>query len=234
MDTTQFQQYTKPGYYRCYPKAWNIREPRAAKDGEPQSQSAAISIQFMIHQQYDTSTDSWGETWTPGWIFYCDTWVIGRDGEPNERSEKTLRDCKLWFGDWNDLAGDPPNEFVILDVREETGRDGKTRMSVKWLNPNADKPRISTGQMKPADTSKVSEYAARFNAAGRARAAAAGGPPAAPGAVGASTPATTPAGLDGPAATPAATPAAASATPPPVHESMKPGPIEVDPESPPF
>ena len=161
MDTTQFQQYNKPGYFRCYPKAWNIREPRPAKEGQEQSQSAAISIQFMIHQQWDEKTGAWGETFPVGWTFYSDTYVIGRNGEPNERSEQTLRECELWFGDWNDLSGDPPNKFVILDVRAETGRDGKVRMVVKWLNPNADKPRISTGEMKPADTTKVAAFAER-------------------------------------------------------------------------
>lgn len=230
MDLDDFRQnpVDEEGTYRAYPVAWTFEEK--------ESGAAAIHFIFAIQQKWHGKEEGWSVAWAPGWFVENRTWVVKKGGKDlNQGALESLGKCDLWDGDFDKLAGPPPQVYVLLDVQSEE-YEGKSYMRAAWINPNADEPQ-ARGGFTPADPNLLAAYRARFqnktraivggnragtpppppsaNPAPLSAGAAAVAPPTAPAA---------PAAPPGPPAAPAA-PAAPSIQPP-----IVPGGVAVPPQ----
>tara|TARA_R110000822_G_scaffold120633_3_gene254139 strand:- start:3566 stop:4315 length:750 start_codon:yes stop_codon:yes gene_type:complete len=200
------------GDYRAFPVAWTVEEK--------ESGAVAIAFEFAIRCKWHGKEQGWSQDWAPGYHTTNRTWIVKKDGSINQAAVDNLAKCKLWNGDWDALAGPPPNVFVLIDVAGET-YEGKLRYRANWINPNADEPKARGGSFAPVDTNVLATLRARFQSKTRA---IAGG--SAPGAAPAP-PTATPAAAPTPAAPPAApTAPAAPAAPggPPAAPGAPPTP----------
>ncbi len=214
-------QLDRAGTFRAYPLSWTVES-----SDKPDSQSVAIAIQFGIFQQWHPDENGnggqWSQEWPQGYFVYGRSFVVGRDGKTKAGAVEALAKAALWNGDWDALAGTPPNVFVLIEV-EPNEFGGKTTYRAAWINPNADVPKPRSGAFAPADESLLASLRARFG--GETRAIAGGKPaghaPAPPAPGGATRPAAPSATPQRPVA-PAGPAPATPATPAPAATPQRP------------
>jgi hypothetical protein len=172
---TQIDEQQGAGSYRAKPLSWTIEK----KD----SGSVAIAIQFGIIQKWHPEGEgTWSQPWPPGYYTYNRTYVIKKDGNMNDGAVKGLADAGIWNGNWDLLAGDPPDVVVIIDVQRSEWQ-GNVSYRAEWINPNADRPVERGSGFKPVDTDLLAQLRQRFQSQTSAivgGAPAGGSPPAPP------------------------------------------------------
>lgn len=193
-------QLEDEGVYRAFPIAWTVEEK--------ESGAVSIAFEFGIRSKWHGKEAGWSVDWAPGYFTTNRTWVVKKNGDLNQTAVDNLGKCKLWNGDWDALAGPPPNVFVLVTVGAET-YEGKLRYRADWINPDADEP-TARGGFAPADPNVLATLRSRFQSKTRAIAGGTGGGPApAPPTPTPAAPGATPAAPTAP--TPARRPAAPAA-----------------------
>lgn len=140
------------GTFRGTPVAWTVERA--------DSGAVAIALRFSIKQKWHGKETGWSQPWPSGYWTEARAWIIKKDGELNSESVENLRKCGIWNGEWDALAGDPPQATVHLEVGSET-YGGKLRYRANWINPDADEPTSRRG-FAPADPTLLQELKARF------------------------------------------------------------------------
>lgn len=161
------QEVAEKAQFRGRPVQWTVFK-------SPKSESQSIKIQFAITQKWDESTSSWSGEYPDGWYTEHDAWFVGKDGSLNMKTVERLAECGLWDGDFDKLAGPPPNVTCIVSVEYD---DYTKKFRASWVNPNSDAPRAQTGGFAPVTSSALEALKAQFG--GQARAAAGSASPTA-------------------------------------------------------
>ena len=155
--------HNETGIYRARPIEWVIEEYEG-------KQTKALRIKFEIIQRWDGDGGG-GGTWSAefpgGYVQFHRAFIIGKEGNLNERAIRSLTEAGLWDGNFESLAQDPnPHARAIVDVRENE-YNGRVSYRIEWVNPDAEKPRAAGGP-RTTDASVLQQLQARFGAQTRA------------------------------------------------------------------
>ena len=142
----------REGKYTARAIEWGIR-PSAKED----SQSVSVNIKFLM-LTYE------GEQWEEYQQFaFHNCYIVGRDGNINDKSVRSLCEALGWGGDIKDFEPDSGAEFTDCRVTIEAEEyDGKNTFKIKWINP------LDGGGMSTASDQDVAALGTRLGAKFRA------------------------------------------------------------------
>lgn len=166
------QQLIEAGFYLCNIDEWGIREA--------ESKAVSVSLKLCLTAVWDRNYVPAGATEpTPSWVetpdnlppMFCDTYVIGKNGQVIPTGMEQVVNAGVWCDDFEnyDSAFPPGAHQVVVDVRPEL-YNGKTTMKPAWLYPASHKPGMG-GLAGRADKEKLMQIGAMHGAALRATAA---------------------------------------------------------------
>lgn len=119
------KELDRAGIFKARPLRWYIRKSN-------DTQAVALSMELLILGQWG------GQEWAD-WSeyeehsIYGDFWVVKSDGTVNVQTVENLAKAIGWFGDLNQVTGDPPAVIVQITVKEEQYK-GRSRLKVAWIN----------------------------------------------------------------------------------------------------
>lgn len=164
------------GDFKAHATAWKVKTFGSSK-------SVAVAIEFAIDAQLTPEALDYAEY--EEHRVWGDFFVVGKDGQPLEKTVTRLVSVLGWTGSLRDIVKSPPPDHAVQITVESEEYQGKTYFKVKWLNAEGFVPNGGG-----ADAAEVDQLEAQFGSLLRAAAgsakkappkqAAKAGPPKAP------------------------------------------------------
>lgn len=151
------QNLDRTGIFKVIPQSWQVRRKETG--------SVAISFRFLVIAEL-TSSSEWHD-WTQYGEFqvYGDYYVIGKNGQVNQKTVEQLSASIGWRGTLGEIAKAPPPKVVVQVKVEENTFNGKTTYRAGWMNPGDYVP-----TMGGEDAETISTLDAQFGSLLRAAA----------------------------------------------------------------
>lgn len=97
------------------------------------SGAVAVAIKFKITDKLEGN--DWQDWSAYSYETWARLWIIGKDGNVNEKAIQTLRDILGWDGDLDSVGAERWQlPACQVNVKADT-YDGKTKYKAEWINP---------------------------------------------------------------------------------------------------
>ena len=168
------QAIEAPGHYRCKLIAWTVEDlGKEATETKEATHTVMVKLlhsvqQIWVKEEKDPingkveTEAAWSGEWPVGYYVESAHFIIGRNGEVNQKTADRLKECGIWFGDFDDFEGPPP-EVVCIVTAEEKVNGAHTSVEGSWVNPDAERPKEpGAPNYAPKDKEALSSLRARF------------------------------------------------------------------------
>jgi len=129
------------------------------------SKAVCVSFLFLLKEYWDNESRSmipWGEYRQ---TIFGKSWIIKKDGTPNERAIENLCEVFGWDGDLK-AFDDPDRSWPECSITiEEQSYEGKTSLVVQWINPRDGGGKSTFSNLEKQDIDKLgAAHGATFRA----------------------------------------------------------------------